>query len=333
VGAGGSRTSAGAVRRGRPGHARRRRAGVPVARHRLGWGDGRPWAARGGRTPRARRRPAGGDLPRPRRGVVPGHRADRRLGPVRVPVPGVCRTSAAAAQEAAGSSPGAVAAAATGGAVAGGRRRIPELPDRARSGPRVRERRVRRAGTGGGAARRPISRDRHCRGGDRAALAVRVLTHVRLRRPVPVRGRLAAGGEAGRGARVGPLAVGRTARHDRGSGAVGSARPGGADPDGGGVAASRPAAPGPRCRRPDRRPALGGTAGQRPDRAASDLAREHRVVACRTGGIAPGDPGTDRRARALGGGRGRRSPARRARSVAAPRGAGRFPHADTGPPG
>ena len=72
----------------------------------------------------------------------------RRLGAVRLPVPGVRGPGAAAAAAPPGQPPAALAAAAAGRAAAGGRRPVRQLPDRAGDGPGVPAGRLRRAGPG-----------------------------------------------------------------------------------------------------------------------------------------------------------------------------------------
>ena len=152
------------------------------------------------------------------------------------------------------------------------------------------------------------------RGRDAAAVAVRPVAAVRLRRAVPLRGRRAAGRAPGRGAGAGLDAAGRAARPGRAR-AARAARPGGAWPR---TEAElqrlvrRP--PGPR-RRGRRRPAAAARAARRPPRSP----RGQRPVAA-PAWLAeleerpPGDPGADRRRGALGRGRGRRAAARRARA-------------------
>ena len=138
VGAGRERPDARPVRRRRAGDARRRRHRAAPARHR---------ARRPRRRARARRRPraARPGHPRPRRRARPGHRGDRRLGAVRGALPRVRRPGPAAPPPPARPPPAAVAAAPARLAAARGRQPVPDLPDRARGGARVRAGRLRRA--------------------------------------------------------------------------------------------------------------------------------------------------------------------------------------------
>ena len=181
-------------RRHRPAPARRRRRGVRPL------GDGpHQHRAGGGRGAR--------------------HRGGRRVGAVRLALPRVRGARAAAASPPARPAHAAVAAAAAIGAPAGRRVGVRVLPDHPRDGPRVpagRLRRARPARDPDGAARRAHPRPR---GVDRAPVAVRAVAAVRLRRLLPVRGRLA----ARRATRPGPHPGSRPPR--RAAGHARAARP------------------------------------------------------------------------------------------------------------
>ena len=98
--------------------------------------------------------------------------------------------------------PAAVAAAAAVGPAARGGQRVRLVPDRPRDGARVPAGRLRRARPGRADARhRGARRSRLVEVETAAAVAVRPVAAVRLRRAVPLRGRLAAGRAPRRGAR------------------------------------------------------------------------------------------------------------------------------------
>ena len=154
-----------------------------------------------------------------------GHRRGRRLGAVRRPVPRVRGPRAAAAAPRPAPADAAVAAAAAVRPAARGRQRIRLVPDR-------------RSKRCGNACRTSST----CRGWSRLMrrlaarsvrvvevetaqpVAVRPVAAVRLRRRVPLRGRLAAGRAAGRRTHARSDAAGRAARPGR---AARAARPGG----------------------------------------------------------------------------------------------------------
>jgi hypothetical protein len=144
---------------------------------------GRPRARAGtrrrrARGPRGRRRPGRGDA------------GDRRLGVVRVPVPRVRRAGAAAAAPPAGPTAAAVAAAPAGRVPARGGPPLPGLPHRAGDGAGVPAGRLRRPRAGVPHARDRLRAGARGRGRDLHPVAVRPLAAVRLRRAVPLRGRL-----------------------------------------------------------------------------------------------------------------------------------------------
>ena len=181
--AGPGRPAARALRRRRRLDALRRRHRAAAARHHRRAARGRP------RRPRPGRRRARGD----RRG--------RQLGAVRQPVPGVRRPGAAAPPPRPAPAHPAVAAAPARRPAAVGGQRVRLLPDHARGGPRGAAGRLRRARPGRADARRPRAPGPRGRRADRHRLTVRPVAAVRLRRPVPLRGRRAAGRAARAGAR------------------------------------------------------------------------------------------------------------------------------------
>ena len=200
---------------------------------------------------------------------------------------------------------------------------LPDLPDRARDRARVPAGRVRRAGPRGRAAVAGVRRDPRRRGHHRAAVAVRALPAVRLRGPVPLRGRLAAGRAPGRRAGARPRPAGRAARRRRlGHPAGRPARPraGGAHPPRAAAAGRGPAGP---VDGGGRRPAARARAAvaRRAGRAHHRIGRRRRRVGRRARHRAPGHHGDDRRDRAGGGRRGRRPAARRPRHPPAGRAA------------
>ena len=143
---------------------------------------------------------------------------DRRVGAVRRPVPRVRRARPAAPPPSPRPAPAAVAAAPAGGPAARGRQPVPLLPDRPRGRARVRPGRLRRARPrrpdAAASAAREVSRRRRRVA---PALAVRPVAALRLRRPVPLRGRLAAGRAARRGPLPRPQPARRAARPRRGA--------------------------------------------------------------------------------------------------------------------
>ena len=201
-------------------------------------------------------------------------------------------------------------------AAAGDRVAVPRVPDHAGDRPGVPAGRVRRAGPDRGAARPRRPADTAGGGGDGRPEPVRAEPAVPLRRRVHVRGRRAAGRAAGAGARARPGAAGGAARH---RGAARAARPGRGDRDRG-----RPAAPVGRPARPRRR------GGGRPaahvgaaDRRGSGGPVRDAGVGRRVAGVARVGPADHRgaggRAADVGGDRGRRAAAGRARGGAAGR--------------
>ena len=124
----------------------------------------------------------------------------------------------------AGGQPVVAAAAALGAAAVGGQR-VRLVPDRARDDARVPAGRVRRARAGRPDARGRRSAGALRRGRDPAAVAVRPVAAVRLRRAVPLRGRLTAGRAPGAGTVPRRDAAGRAARPAGRRGAARAARP------------------------------------------------------------------------------------------------------------
>ena len=239
----------------------------------------------------------------------PGHRADRRFGAVRLAVPRVRGAGPAAAAATSRPAPGAVAAAAALGPAARGGQPVPLVPDRPRGGPRVRPGRLRRAGPGRPDDPDPVAGGHDGRRRDRAAVAVRPVAHLRLRRAVHLRGRLAAGRAPGRGAVARPDPARRAARPRRRAEPARPARPGGGRPDRGRAAAARrlPALPRRRGRRrPAPRPRPAPPRGGRRALRGGRRPPGRRALARRARGLPAGDPGARRRRGALGRRRGRR---------------------------
>ena len=172
VGAGDRRSAARALRGGRPGDGHRRR-------HRAAHPRDRPGPA-GRRADRLRARRARADR----------HHRGRRVGAVRLPLPGVRCAGAAAAAPRPRSAGAAVAAAPALRAAARGRRPLPVVPDHPRDRPRGAAGSLRPAVAGGPAPAHlrpsPASRRRE----HPAPVSVRAVAAVRLRRRVHVRGRL-----------------------------------------------------------------------------------------------------------------------------------------------
>src|SRR6185312_2379408 len=297
VGAGHHRQAARALRGGDPVDALRRLDRAAVA------GDRRRAAHGRGRAVRAGRDRAAGD----RRG--------RRVGTVRLPVPGVRGPGAAAAQARPAPAHGAVAAAAAGGAPAPGRQRLRLVPDRAGDHAGVPAGRLRRARAGRDHVRPAVADGPRGRGRDPAAVALRPVAAVRLRRHVPVRGRRAAGRAPGAGAVAGHRAAGRAARPGRAARAARRRRGG----RGRGAAAAAVRRPPGLLGGLHRRPA---PAAGRPDHGRGAGPGCDAGLAGRAGGGPAGDPGTHRRRGALDRDRGRRPGAGRARRAAPHRGAG-----------
>ena len=146
----------------------------------------------------------------------PGHRRDRRVGAVRRAVPRVRGPGPAAAAPPPRPAPAAVAAAPAVGPAARGGQPVRLVPDRARDGARVPPGRLRRARAGRADARHRVARGHRRRGRDAPAVAVRPSPAVRLRRAVPLRGRLAAGRAPRRRAGARPDPARRAARPRRG---------------------------------------------------------------------------------------------------------------------
>ena len=148
---------------------------------------------------------------------------------------------------------------------------------------------------------------------------------VRLRRAVPLRGRLAAGRAPRRRPVARPDPARRAARPRRGAGAARPARPRGGRPHRGRAAAARP--PSARCprrrgrRRPAARarPAAASTAVVARVREGTDAATSSSGWLAELEGARQVIRGPGRRRGALGGHRGRRPAARRARCLAAGR--------------
>ncbi|GAA3080521.1 hypothetical protein GCM10020254_26090 [Streptomyces goshikiensis] len=163
------------------------------------------------------------------------------------------------------------------------------------------------------------------RGDHRRALPLRPLAPVRVRRPVPLRGRLAARRAQGGRAVAGLPAAGRAARPGGAARAAGRAGAGGAGA-GAPVADRGPAGQGPRVGGGPAAPA-GPVDGGRADRARGGAGLGRRAV-----GGPPGDRRPDRRRGALGGDRGRGPAARRAGHRAPGRGPGGVHRAGQGPP-
>ena len=279
VGAGDVGGDARPARARRPGDAGRRRHRAADARLRRRTVGGRraPDARRPRRlAPRLGAGGARGAAARPGLGAAARHRPARRLRPVRGPVPRVRGARAAPAPPPPRPAPAAVAAAPARRVPARGGLALPDLPDRARDRARVPAGRLRRPGSRGRAAVAGVRRDPGRRGHHRAAVAVRALPAVRLRRAVPLRGRLPAGRAPGRGAGARPRPAGRAARRRRlGHPAGRPARPraGGAHPPRAAAAGRGPAGP-----------VDGG--GRRP------AARARAAVAARAGPSAPPGPPT-----------------------------------------
>ena len=140
---------------------------------------------------------------RARRDRAAGHRRGRRIGPVRLPVPGVMRRGAAAAPPpsrqalpAVASTPARLATARRGPQVSG-------FPDRAGDGAGVPAGRLRRPDADRVDGAHRATPGAGARGRDTDAVAVRGLAAVRLRRGVHVRGRQPAGRTPRRGALAG----------------------------------------------------------------------------------------------------------------------------------
>ncbi len=212
----------------------------------------------------------------------PGHRGDRRVGPLRQPVPRVRRPGAAAAPPPPRPPAAAVAAAPAGLPAARGRQPLPDLPDRPRGRPRVRPGRLRRA-----RARRPHARRRRPVGHRRRrrvehAVAVRQVAALRLRRPVPLRGRHPPRRAPRRRPRPRPLAPRRAARRLRGAGPARPARRRAGRPHRGRAPAAHPRAGGPRRRRRPR-PAAGARAAAGRRRAPALPRGRHRQPTSRPG--------------------------------------------------
>ena len=163
------------------------------------------------------------------------------------------------------------------------------------------------------------------RGGDAAAVAVRPVAAVRLRRRVPLRGRRAAGRAPGGRAGAGLHAARRAARPGR---AARAARPGGGRRDRAAAAVARPASARPRDA--EDAPSCCGCSATCPPRSASRAAPSPAWLAELARGP-PGDRGAHRRRGALDRRRGRR-PRRDALGVALPVGvAERVPRAGRRP--
>ena len=231
------------------------------------------------------------------RGRPDRHRPGRRLGPVRLPLPRVRRPRAAAAPPQPRQAHPAVAAAPARGPTAPGGQRVRLVPDRPGGGPRMppgrlRRPRPRRADGRPGVPQGPPRRGHHPR-----ALPLRPLPPLRLRRPVPVRGRLA----ARRAPRGGPLAgLASAGRAARPGGAARAAGRRGADRAGAGapVAHRGPPRQGRRRRRrppAPPRPAHGRRAGRARRRAAVGPG-PGAAPAARSGSGSPA-PTTGRRSR------------------------------------
>src|SRR5699024_2659353 len=156
-----------------------------------------------------------------------GDAARRRVGIVRLPVPGVLRARTAAAATGPGPTRATVAAATEIGAVARRGATLPGFPDDPRGGPRVPAGRLRRPRVGAppGPHRVAVGTDR--RRGDGLGVPVRAVAALRLRGRVRLRGRLTARGEAGGGAEHRPHPPGPAPRP---GGTAGAARPRGAGP-------------------------------------------------------------------------------------------------------
>ncbi len=183
------------------------------------------------------------------------------------------------------------------------------VPDHPRDGARSAAGRLRPPGARATDERYRRARGARRRGRDDEPVAVRPIAALRLRRGIPLRGRLAARRAPRGGALPRPDAARRTARSRR---AAGTPRPRGDRADRAGAAATRPRPPGPR-RRGARRPAA--TAGSTLDRGARcSLHRGGGRGGPRTTASSkPRHPRECRGARAMGDGGGRVAPARRPR--------------------
>ncbi|EPJ35500.1 putative ATP-dependent helicase lhr [Streptomyces afghaniensis 772] len=297
-----------ALRDGRAGHARRRRhSAAPAGRRPDGPGPARPGAGEDGPGVRRRAGPRGRRRRRLRQGRGrPGrHRSGGQLGAVRGPFPRVRRPRAAAAAPQPGQAHAAVAAAPARLPAAPGGERVRLVPDRPGGGPRVPPGRFRRPRARRADGRPGVPQGAPRRGHHSRAVPLRALPPLRLRRPVPVRGRLPARRAPRRRPVAGLTAAGRAAGP---GGAARAARRGGAHGAGAGasVADRGPPRQGRRGRRgppPPPRPAHGGGTGRAGRRTAMGSGPGRRP-ACH--------PGPDRGQRPLGGDRGRGPAARRA---------------------
>ena len=207
LGAGDRRAAARALRRGRPGDGHRRR-------HRAAHPRDRPGPA-GRRADRLRARRARADR----------HHRGRRVGAVRLALPGVRGPRVAAAAPRPRSAGTAVAAAPALRAAARGRRPLPVVPDHPRDRPRGPAGPLRPAVAGGPAPAHLRASAAPRRREHPASVSVRAVAAVRLRRGVHVRGRLPHRRAPRRRAHPRPGAARRAARSRR---AARAARPRGA---------------------------------------------------------------------------------------------------------
>ena len=154
-----------------------------------------------------------------RRGRGHRRRRARRVRPVRRALPRERRPRPADPARLPRSAHAAVAAATEVADAAGGRQALRPVPDRAGDLPRVPARRPRPARAAGPADQAALARALASRGRDAHGVPVRVITAVRLRRHLHVRGRHAECREARGGALTRPRSAARAAR------APGAARP------------------------------------------------------------------------------------------------------------
>ena len=166
------------------------------------------------RIPETDQPPPGAEVVHVRAGRDRGHRhrRGRRVRAVRVPVPRVRRPGPAPPSPQPGAPLAAVAAAAALGAAAVGRLEVPVVPDRPRGGPRVPAGRLRRPRARGPDEGPPGAHRQGRRGGHRAAVTVRPVAALRVRRRLHVRRRQPARRASGRRAVARPGPARRAAR-------------------------------------------------------------------------------------------------------------------------